>query len=558
MAMVKLLTRILSGVAIGLLVVILVGIATWQIDFRRQQDQVMRGVAARGIELGGVRIEQVEGRLSPIVDEIENAIVTISSDGTTFEIPAGELGVNVDTEAMAERAATARRDGGPMERLRSWVDSYRDTERIGLEWSLDRRQTRQRLLAEPAFANAAPREPSLSLENGTIEVDRGREGRHVNIDAAVNDFVEAYRPFNNTTIEVTTRIIPRKLNPQVLVRRKNRIEGILRRGLRVEVGEESMTLTSNILRELLVLRDSKEGQVIRFVGDGLGDIIEDAIDEEIAPATDPTFEVVDGEPRVVSAGTVPQICCADGSQKLLVDALNRGDEKIELESVPSEDPTDQALASGEWVTEQVSSFTTEHACCESRVANIHRFADLTQGVYLNPGESVSLNGHVGERTEEKGFVSGGFISRGRLVQDIGGGVSQYATTIFNAAFFAGLDFDTYQSHSLYISRYPRGREATISFPAPDLEINNSTDYPVLIWNSYTDTSITVSMYSTENVRVLETGQSEGTWGEVCTKVDTFRQRTYSDGSEVGDSVFAIYRPDEGISCDGTEIPAPED
>ena len=108
-------------------------------------------------------------------------------------------------------------------------------------------------------------------------------------------------------------------------------------------------------------------------------------------------------------------------------------------------------------------------------------------------------------TEENGFVEAGAINKGVFIESVGGGISQYATTFFNAAFFAGLEFLQYQSHSLYLDRYPYGREATISWPHVDLVVRNTTPYPILVWNSYTDTSITVTMYSTKWIEVQQTG-----------------------------------------------------
>ncbi|MDH4309799.1 MAG: VanW family protein, partial [Acidimicrobiia bacterium] len=119
----------------------------------------------------------------------------------------------------------------------------------------------------------------------------------------------------------------------------------------------------------------------------------------------------------------------------------------------------------------------------------------------------------------------------------------------------GLDLDEYQSHSIYISRYPYGREATLSFPKPDLVITNSTLYPVLLWPTYTDTSITVSIYSTRHIEVEETGQDQRPFNR-CTDVETFRARTYPDGTTLEDSVVARYRPGEGLDCNGNPTPQP--
>jgi vancomycin resistance protein YoaR len=118
-----------------------------------------------------------------------------------------------------------------------------------------------------------------------------------------------------------------------------------------------------------------------------------------------------------------------------------------------------------------------------------------------------------------------------------------------------MDFVEYRSHTIYFSRYPYGREATISNPAPDLVFVNNTAYPILIWTSYTEESITVSMYSTKNVTVDELDQRTSRYG-VCTHVETDRERTFADGRKVVDTIVADYRPAEGIDCNGDRIPPP--
>ena len=127
--------------------------------------------------------------------------------------------------------------------------------------------------------------------------------------------------------------------------------------------------------------------------------------------------------------------------------------------------------------------------------------------------------------------------------------------MFNAAFFAGLDLDDYKAHSIYISRYPYGREATLNYPDVDLAVINNTPYAILIWTEYTDTSITVQMYSTHYWDVEQTGQSSWRSG-ACTAVETDRSRTNPEGQTFADSVNALYRPGEGLDCAGHATPRP--
>jgi vancomycin resistance protein YoaR len=268
----------------------------------------------------------------------------------------------------------------------------------------------------------------------------------------------------------------------------------------------------------------------------------------------PVFSVVD-DVVVVDLGAPVMVCCEAPVATLVEEAARTGD-VAELTPRMRDPDGGRAIADAYGIRQLVSEFTTNHSCCQSRVTNIHRMADLVRGAIIESGATFSINDYVGKRTRENGFVAAGAIERGHLVQDVGGGVSQFATTLFNAAFFAGLDFADYQSHSIYFSRYPRGREATLGHPAPDLAVTNNTPYAMLIWTTYTDTSITVQLWSTPYFSVEQTGQWSGRWGTACTRVTTERTRTSPQGAELVDTVFAIYRPAEGIDCLGNRIPPP--
>ncbi len=117
------------------------------------------------------------------------------------------------------------------------------------------------------------------------------------------------------------------------------------------------------------------------------------------------------------------------------------------------------------ITELVSSFTTYYTPGQPRVTNIHRAADTINGTIVPPGQTFSLNGALGQRTAAKGYVSAPQIGADLEDEDaIGGGVSQVSTTVFNATFFGCYQDVTHTVHSLYLSRYPMGREATLAVP----------------------------------------------------------------------------------------------
>lgn len=113
------------------------------------------------------------------------------------------------------------------------------------------------------------------------------------------------------------------------------------------------------------------------------------------------------------------------------------------------------------VKQVVGEFTTTYPHADYRNTNIGRAAELIDGTLIKPGGTFSLNGLVGERTAANGFTEGFVIKGGRLREELGGGVSQVATTTYNAGFFAGMDDVEHRPHGFYIDRYPVGREATV-------------------------------------------------------------------------------------------------
>jgi vancomycin resistance protein YoaR len=167
-------------------------------------------------------------------------------------------------------------------------------------------------------------------------------------------------------------------------------------------------------------------------------------------------------------------------------------------------------ADGLGIHELISEFTTYYPCCAPRVTNIKRGAEIMDGTIVRPGERFSLNEVLGRRTTERGFVEAPQIYAGRLEDAVGGGVSQIATTTYNAAFFAGVQIVTHQPHEFYISRYPMGREATVSWGGPELIWRNDWPAAILVKASADDDSITVQFYSSKLDRRVETETGEPT------------------------------------------------
>jgi vancomycin resistance protein YoaR len=170
-----------------------------------------------------------------------------------------------------------------------------------------------------------------------------------------------------------------------------------------------------------------------------------------------------------------------------------------LGPVPAGFTTEQAQALG--ITEKVSSFTTRFTMSPS-ATNIRVVAEKVDGALVKPGETFSLNDFTGPRGTAQGYIPANVIEGGQLTKAVGGGISQFATTMFNAEFFAGLQDIHHKTHSFYISRYPAGREATVFDGLIDLAWKNDTDTGIYVQTQWVSGgSITVTFWGTKHVDI---------------------------------------------------------
>jgi hypothetical protein len=470
----------------------------------------------------------------------------------------------------------AGRGGFVVVRPFTWLGSLFGTSDVRLRTTVDEGAMALELIRLQGDGMTAPAEPTIVYDPDTHELTAtpGRSGTGLGARRVAAALVDAVAEAPGGAIEITaetTEVSPQHTDEQAgeLAAEANAMTAD---GLTLRVGDTTARVDAAQLREWIGLAPPEVGFGLAIDGTKVADALPGLFAGLPARRNATVTLGAGGRPEVVPAvqGT---LCCAGGSAERIWEALEAGEPEVTLDAEVAEPEitTEEAQAWG--IAQPVGGnrawrdgaeapgpapgFTTYYVPGEPRVTNIHRIADLVRGAVIPPGGSFSINDHVGERTLDKGFVEAGAIRYGEHVPEVGGGVSQFATTTFNAAYFAGLDITTYQAHTEYFSRYPRGREATMGYPYPDLVIENDTPYGVLIWTSYTDTSLTVTMYSTPYARAEQTGITESP-SQQCTNVQTTRTRTYPDGTTDTDTFQATYRPGPGIGCDGKPItPPPE-
>ncbi len=541
--------------ALAPILVLLATVAAWAIDTGAAAGEVLRNVHIVGEDVGGMGSDDLLERIESLDAQMGDRPVRIVTPEVTYETTAGEIGLSIDAVATAEAALDQGRDEVlPLRPIR-WVTGFVSPASVELHYRVGTEKARTTIRRLEGESLVSPTEPTIrSVDGGPFEPVPGTDGAGIDPDtltvalaAAAQD--SAYS--EPVAVSIRQSDLSPRLDDQVAVAAAESANEMTEQTMSITADGTTIQLVPRELRALAAVHEGEDAIRISLPPEDVLAVLENDLADVGVEPKDASFAVLGGQ-VVLEPGVTGLSCCTIEAAETVSQAFDAGiaEVTIDLTETEPELSTEEAEALG--IVEEVGSPnefgpTTRHACCQNRVTNIHRIADIVRGAIIEPGESFSINDYVGRRTIEKGFVSDGVIYDGVLTEDVGGGVSQFATTMFNAALFAGLEFDSYQSHSLYISRYPRGHEATISFPAPDLVIRNPTPYGVLIWPEYTDTSITVRLFSTRHIDVAVGEPTPSPQGN-CTRWTTPRTRTYPDGTTETDRVAAVYRPEEGVNC----------
>ncbi len=222
------------------------------------------------------------------------------------------------------------------------------------------------------------------------------------------------------------------------------------------------------------------------------------------PPTDATFDVdASGRPVVVpglEGRTLDRVKTSASILAAAAQQTERLGDLVVAAALPKH-TTAQAVAMG--INEVVGTYETTYGGIWNRLQNVRLVAKLVDDHFIAPGQTFSFNRATGERSAAKGFLQAPVIVNGELQTGLGGGVCQVSTTVFNAAFEAGLPITARTNHALYISHYPLGRDATVDYPGTDLQFKNDTDHWIWLRTFIGDTSLRVTLYGTSPHRKVE-------------------------------------------------------
>ncbi|MDN4172414.1 VanW family protein [Nocardioides sp. SOB77] len=492
-------------VLLGLVVLVGVG---WVVAYALAGDKVPRGTTVAGVPIGGRTPDAAVRTLREGLADRADRPVTLTAEGGSFELDPAAAGLAVDHEASVAEAGGGR----SWDPRRLWA-YYTDGDDLDAVVTVDDSALAEALAPVEREVGRPARDGAVRFEAGRVVTTDPRAGQEVDVDALRDELAATYLSEDPSVELPLVDVEPEIDEADVRTAVQEFANPAVSAPVTLVFGDAPVQLRPREFTEVLALAP-EDGELVPEVDEqALEKLVGDAVGDDGAPV-DATVALVGGEPEVVPAEPGVTYDPGDVRETFLDLVTREGDERrLEVEARVAEPEFTTADARKLRITEQVSTFTTYYPHADYRNINIGRAAEIVDGTVLKPGETFSLNDTVGERTAENGFTEGFVINDGILVEDLGGGVSQMATTLFNAMFFAGLEDVEHKPHSFYIDRYPVGREATVAWGAVDLRFRNDTPYGVLIDAEVTPSTpggqgvVTVSMWSTK-VWDIETTTSE--------------------------------------------------
>ncbi|NUS95531.1 MAG: vancomycin resistance protein, partial [Nocardia sp.] len=463
-------------------------------DLVMTSGKIPRGVEVAGVAIGGMDKADARAKLQEQLDPRAGEVVPVKIADVQTELVPSVAGLGVDWEATWERVGGQPLN--PASRLLSFVA----TRKVTVASSVDEAAL-SRTFDELKVHDQPPVEGGIHFE-GTRPVEvNPTSGRVLDQAAARTVLTEQWATASTLDLPVATA--PPAVRQDAIDQAMHQIAEPAVSAPVVYTGKGAATAG---------LSPEQIATIVGFVPDGHGglrvefdhkvatDLLAPQLASTEVEPKDATF-TFSGAPTVVPAvvgdkinwaktlDQLPAMLAATGAQRTTPGIYERIEPKL----------TTQA-AEGLGINEVMGEFTTSGFTGPSGV-NIRTVAQEVDGAIVKPNDTFSLNTHTGPRTAAEGYVESGIIDHGRPSKAVGGGISQFATTLYNAAYFAGLEDAGHTEHSYYISRYPAAREATVFDGAIDLQFRNNTTHGVYIQAFADSSEVTVRIWGTKTVNV---------------------------------------------------------
>jgi vancomycin resistance protein YoaR len=494
--------RLLAQWSVVVLVLLIVGGLALGLAFAGSPQTLPAGTRIAGVDVAGLTPAEARAMLERRMERQEDIPVTFTAGERSWRVKPAAIIDGTDWAAAVEAARQQGEGFGPVRGFRrlgmrvfgSDIVPRTRVRGSALDYELDR------------FAGALGRsrvEPSLRLRGFEPEIVPGKAGRVLDREAAAHVVVNSLVGLVRTPVALPVRTDSPSVSTADLAAARDRVKTILSAPVQLAYGRGGWRLARWRLASMLQL--PQDGSTRVHIGGPAAERYFEQLRKSVdRPAQDASFAIgADNSVSVVPARNGLVLDERATGRAIVAAGLSPTD-RVARVAIRREAPavsTREAGAMG--ITGLVGAYETTYGGEANRLHNVRLVANLIDGKLIAPGATFSFNGTTGERGEDKGFREAPVIINGELQTGIGGGVCQVSTTVFNAAYEAGLPITERTNHALYISHYPQGRDATVNYPDTDLKFRNDTPHWLLLRTFVGSSSLTVALYGAPQNRRVE-------------------------------------------------------
>ncbi|MCK9247605.1 MAG: VanW family protein [Solirubrobacteraceae bacterium] len=470
--------------------------------------KILPGTRVADVGVGGLTPERARERLRPALGD--EGSVRLRTEGRTVDVARSDAGYSVDMQATIDAAERSGREGvlgGLPATLRGLLISRNVDARVRVDD--EKLEAAVTQVAEKIDGDPFPGGLQIDINTREVTIKRPRAGRMVNRDELTKRLRRELTRGGRGPIDVPVRTVE-PVSDDRLAEIADEAREYLRQDLVLTGAGEPLTLGKGKIARLLAVESNDSGRTA-FLGvdrERLSQLVAQLTKRGAVAARNARISapavggVLTGKDEVTWKARSAKTTVTPARQGRAVKreevgtALRKGIAAGRHRIAVPMKTTDPEISTAEArkVDQLLGTFTTPYVAGQPRVTNIQQMARTVDMTLIPDGGQFSLNGITGERTKAKGYVEAPFIANNRIEPSVGGGVSQFSTTMYNAAYFAGLPLDAYRPHSLYIDRYPPGRESTLNFPDIDMKWTNDTGAPILVRTSYDAAGVSVALY----------------------------------------------------------------
>ncbi len=498
-ARVRVLQWSLVAAAAGSAVVLLLGLA-----FAGSPETLPEGARIAGTEVGGLTAAKATQLLEERAQSVYYEPVVFTAGATRWRISPRRLEVKVNWAAAVEAARERGEGFGPVRGLR----------RLGVRF-FGTDVTPPTSVYEPALEyylrrmanglNEPPRPAAVRLRGLRPVIVPARRGTTLHRDAADDVLVRALAGFaRRRPVALPVRVDQPTVTAAALGPALAQARTAVSGPVQLTLGKTRWLLPRWRVARLLDL-PSAGVRTLAIGGPAAESYFARLRRRTDRKPTDASFDVRGNGTVGVVAHVPGRALDVEATSRALLQAAISPVTRTAAATVTAVVPeitTARAEAMG--IKRVVAGYETIYGGDSNRRHNVRLVAQLLDGALIAPGKTFSFNETTGERTPEKGFLEAPVIINGELQTGLGGGVCQVSTTVFNAAYEAGLPIVERTNHSLYIGHYPQGRDATVNYPDLDLRFVNNTGHWLLLRTFVGSSSLVVNLYGTPTGRRVET------------------------------------------------------